>query len=84
MPQGSVFNISLNELYLFITKASHHNYAHDNTFPAYSFDLTSLTDILIEQSQTTTNWLKANHMIVNPKKFQTMLASKENTPYQRI
>ena len=32
--------------------------------------------MLIEESQTTINWLKANRMIVNPKKFQTMLVSK--------
>ena len=72
--QGSVlgallFNIFLNDLYMFITKASLLNYADDNTSSAYSSDLNSLIDILIEESQTTVNWLKANHMIVNPKKL---------------
>ena len=81
MPQGSVlgallFNIFRNDLYFFITKASLRNYADDNTLSAYSSDLNSLIDILTEESQTTLNWLKANHMIVNPKKFQAMLVSK--------
>ena len=42
----------------------------------YSFDLNSLIDILTEESQATINSLKANHMIVNTKKFQAMLVSK--------
>ena len=81
MPQGSalgvlLFNIFLNDLYFFITKASLHNYAGDNTLSAYSSDLNSLINILTEESQTTINWLKASHIIVNPKKFQAMLVSK--------
>ena len=89
VPQRSVlwvllFNIFLNDLYFFITKASLHNYADDNTLSAYSSDLNSLIYILTEESQTTKNCLKANHMIVNPKKFQVMLVSKRKTPYRRI
>ena len=81
VPQGSflgtlLFNIFLNGLYFFITKASLHNSADDNTLSAYSSDLNSLTDILTEASQTTLIWLKANYMIVNPKRFQAMLVSK--------
>ena len=53
-----------------------HNCADDNTLSAYSSDLNSLTDILTEASQTTLIWLKANYMIVNPKRFQAMLVSK--------
>ena len=70
MPQGSL----LGALHVH-KKASLHNYADDNTLSTYSLDLNSLIDILIEESQTI-NWLKTNHMIVNPKKFQAMLVSK--------
>ena len=81
VPQGSVlgallFNTFLNDLYFFITKLSLHNYADDNTLSTYSSDLNSLIDILIEESQTTINWLKVNHMIVNSKKLQAMLVLK--------
>ena len=75
--QGSVLGVFfLNDLCLFITKASLHNYTDDNTLSAYSSDLNSLIDILLEESQTTTNWLKVNRMIANPKKFRAMLVSK--------
>ena len=81
VPQVSVFgalhfNIFLNDLYFFITKALLCNYIGDNNLSAYSSDLNSLTDILIEETQTSISWLKANHMMVNPKNFEAMLASK--------
>ena len=53
-----------------------HNYTVDNTSLAYSSDLHSLINILIEESRSTINWIKANHMIVNPQKLQAMLLSK--------
>ena len=81
IPQWSVLgalllNIFLNDLHFFIEKASLHNYTDDNTLSAYLSDLNSLIDILTEESQTTINWLKANHMIINPKTFQAMLVTK--------
>ena len=81
MPQVSVFgalhfNIFLNDLYFFITKALLCNYIGDNNLSAYSSYPNSLTDILIEETQTSISWLKANHMMVNPKNFEAMLASK--------
>ena len=38
--------------------------------------IVSLIDTLIEESQTTMNCVKDNNMIVNPKKFQTVLVLK--------
>ena len=60
----------------FSKKASFHIYADDNTSSAYSSELNPLIEILIEEFQTTINWLKAYHIIVNPKKFQAILVSK--------
>ena len=70
------FNIFLNDFYFFRAKAPLHNYTVDNTSSTYSSDLHSLIDILIEESRSTINWIKANHMIVNPKKLRAMLLSK--------
>ena len=52
------------------------NYANRNTLSAYSYELNSLIEILIEESRITINLLEANHVIVNHKKFQAMLISK--------
>ena len=38
--------------------------------------IVSLIDTLIEEYQTTMNCVKDNNMIVNPKKFQTVLVLK--------
>ena len=46
------------------------------TLSAHLSDLNSLIDILIEESQTTINWIKANHMIVDPQRIQAMLILK--------
>ena len=62
----------------FITKASLHNYADDNILPACFADVASLMELLSQKSNTTIDWLISNHMIVNPKKFQTIVIPKRN------
>ena len=49
IPQGSIpetllFNIFLNDLFLFIKKASLHNYAYDNTLSAFATNTDDLTN----------------------------------------
>ena len=82
VPQGSIlgtllFDIFLNDLFLYIKKASLHNYADDNTLSAFATDIDDLIQILTDESQKTIDWLKLNQMIVNPKKFQAMFISKK-------
>ena len=83
VPQGPIlgallFTIFLNNLFLFITKTSLHKYVDDNTSSASSTDIASLMELLIQGSNTTIDWLTSNHMIVNPKKFQTIVLTKRN------
>ena len=54
-----------------------HNYADDNTLLAYSSDLNSLIDVLIEESQITINKLKENYVMLNPKKISNNVCIKD-------
>ena len=66
------------DLFLLIPKTFLQNYADDNALSASSTDVASLLELLSQESNTTTDWLISNHMIVNPKKFQIIVIMKRN------
>ena len=81
VPQGSIlgpilFNIFINDLFLFINKAKLTNFADDNTIYANSAEMETLLDILEKESEVAINWFKQNEMIVNPDKFQAMVLGR--------
>ena len=86
VPQGSIlgpilFNIFMNDLFLFIKDVELANFADDNTIYAERKNIDELLKLLEKESKSAIDWFKNNDMMVNPDKFQAMILScdkKEN------
>ena len=74
-----LFNIYINDLFLFINRATLHNYADDNTLAYFSKTLSNLIEVLEEEAGVALTLLKHNKMIANPEKFHALLIRKDQT-----
>ena len=81
---GSIlFNFYINDLFLFVKKATLHNYADDNTLAYFSKTLSNLIEVLEEEAGFALTWLKQNQMIANPEKLHALLIKKDQTNTSR-
>lgn len=90
IPQGSclgpiLFNIFINDLFLFMEKCDLYNYADDNTLSVSGKTMDYVIEALRSDTSMAIDWLTNNFMQANPEKFQVMCmkpikAYKEQLP----
>ena len=77
VPQGSIlgpllFNIFVNDLFLFVSSSNLSNYADDNTFYTSGYNL----KVLLNDLNKVTEWFLENYMVLNAGKCHFMCLGK--------
>ena len=85
VPQGSIlgpilFNLFLNDLFLFIEETQICNFADDNTVYSCEKTIEQVALKLEHDIPRVLNWLKYNSMVANPAKFQVMFLGIKQKP----
>ena len=83
VPEGSIlgpvlFSIFINNLLFFTNEGKLVYLADDNTIYPAKRDLNKLLRLLEKESEVAIKWFSDNNMIVNPKKFQTIIINRQN------
>ena len=81
VPQRSIlgpilFNLFINDLFLWIDKAELHNFADDNTISAFADSIQVLISTLEIESDKAIKWFSDNDMIANPDKFHAIIINR--------
>ena len=78
VPQGPLlFNLFINDLFLFICFSTLSNYAGDNNLFTTGTDIQLINQLLLSDVRTVNNWFYENFMILNPGKCHFMSIGKD-------
>ena len=80
--QGSIlgsilFNIFINNLFLFVSSSNLINYADDNTLYPFGLNLEGVKNCLSTDFEAVTKWFHENHMALNAGKCHFMCLGKD-------
>ena len=71
-----LFNIFINDLFLWLTKSDLDNFADDNTIAVPCKNLNNLLRTLEKESESAVDWFRNNNMIASPDKFQAIIMNE--------
>ena len=83
VPQGSIlgpllFNVFINDIFMFIEKTEVCNFADDNTIYDCGEDLSNILQNLKHNVKILLKWFRINSLQANPGKFQFIILGKKN------
>ena len=71
-----LFNIFINDLFLWLTKSDLDNFADDNTIAVPCKNLNNLLRTLEKESESAVDWFRNNNMIASLDKFQAIIMNE--------
>jgi hypothetical protein len=87
IPPGSIlgtvlFNVFINDIFLFVQNSTIYNYADDNTLSYCDYDKNKVVNTLKTDSLILMNWFSINLMKANPDKFQAIAIGKKTNKHK--
>ena len=74
--ESLLFNIFVNDLFLFVSSSNLSNYADDNTLYTSGYNLKEVKEVLLNDLNKVTEWFFENYMVLNTRKCHFMCLGK--------